>query len=206
MSLFSFFKRDSHRFPSNKFQKVVGKAISFLEKSPTYSLPIRSKFSGCGVYVLYYIGELELYKNLEKKHDIDFSTKPMYVGKAVPSGWRKGRKSTKESYNLWKRIKEHANSIAQAQNLDPNDFKYQYMILDGDLVSSVEAALIRQHKPLWNCVIDGFGNHHVGRTRFYQAKPDWDVLHAGRPWADNMLGDASSKDKIIEKIGEFLDE
>jgi hypothetical protein len=201
MKLFSFFKkRDVQKFPSNKLEKVANNLIKFLERSPYHSLPI-PKFIGCGVYVLFYRGNLDFYKNLA-----DHPDKPIYVGKAVPKGWRSGRISLeKEPINLWKRIKEHSNNILRVQNLDISDFECKYIILDTDLIAFTEAKLIRTYKPLWNCVVDGFGNHHPGTTRFNQAKPDWDVVHPGRSWAGKMTGAASTRDQIIKKIGEFLD-
>ena len=195
MSLFSFLKkRDVQTFPSKKLEKVANSVVKFLERSPYHSLPI-SKFTGCGVYVLFYRGDLDFYKNL-----IDNPDKPIYVGKAVPKGWRSGRTSTdKTSTNLWKRIKEHSNSISQAQNLSVADFECKYIILDIDLIVFTEAKLIRTYKPLWNCNICGFGNHNPGTNRLNQAKSDWDVLHPGRTFAENMKG-GNSEEIITNRI------
>ena len=202
MKLFSFLKkRGAQVFPSKKLERVANSVVRFLEKTPYHSLPI-SKFTGCGVYALYYRGDLEIYKNLT-----DNPYKPIYVGKAVPKGWRSGRTSTeKTSTNLWKRIQEHSNSISQTNNLHLSEFECKYIILDTDLIAFAEAKLIRTYKPLWNCVVDGFGNHHPGTTRFTQARPDWDVLHPGRSWAAKMTGESSTSDQIIQRIGEFLNE
>jgi len=40
------------------------------------------------------------------------------------------------------------------------------------LISTVEAALIRYYKPIWNTQIDGFGNHDPGKGRYNQAKSE----------------------------------
>ena len=202
MNPFSFLKkRDVQTFPSKKLEKVANSVVKFLERSPYHSLPI-SKFVGCGVYALFYRGDLDFYRDLT-----DDPNRPIYVGKAVPKGWRSGRTSTEENpTNLWKRIQEHSNSISQAQNLSLVDFECKYIVLDIDLIAFAEAKLIRTYKPLWNCVVDGFGNHHPGTTRFNQAKPDWDVVHPGRPRASKMTGRASTRDQVIVKIGEFLNE
>jgi hypothetical protein len=145
---------------------------------------------------------LDFYKNL-----IDNPNKPIYVGKSVPKGWRSGRVSFEErSINLWKRIREHSNSILQVENLDISDFECKYIILDIDLIAFAEATLIRNYKPLWNCVLDGFGNHYPGINRLNQAKSDWDTLHPGRPWILKMTGIASTRECIIEKMEKFLDE
>ena len=77
------------------------------------------------------------------------------------------------------------------------------MILDGiesDLVSAVEAQLIRRFSPLWNSVVDGFGNHDPGKGRYEQARSEWDVLHPGRPWAERLAGISTTEDRVAEKI------
>ena len=77
------------------------------------------------------------------------------------------------------------------------------MILNGvetDLISAVESELIRTYRPLWNTVVDGFGNHDPGGGRYNQARSEWDVLHSGRGWADHLTGPAPQLEDIIAKI------
>ena len=77
------------------------------------------------------------------------------------------------------------------------------MILEGlesDLVVPVEAELIHRYRPLWNCVVDGFGNHDPGKGRYNQARSEWDVLHPGRPWADRLTGKSPRMKDILAKI------
>ena len=69
-----------------------------------------------------------------------------------------------------------------------------------DLISSVEAQLIRTYTPLWNTIVDGFGNHDPGRGRYNQSRSEWEILHPGRPWADRLAGPATSLEEIIDKI------
>lgn len=79
------------------------------------------------------------------------------------------------------------------------------MILpQSDLIVPTEAKLIRMHKPLWNTLIDGFGNHDPGSGRYNQAKSEWDVLHPGRPWAERLAGGLVSLDDIIAKVRHAL--
>ena len=49
-----------------------------------------------------------------------------------------------------------------------------------------EHLMIANYRPLWNHVVSGFGNHDPGSTRYDQARPLWDELHPGRPWAARM--------------------
>jgi hypothetical protein len=81
------------------------------------------------------------------------------------------------------------------------------MILENaasSLISTVEAALIRYYKPIWNTKIDGFGNHDPGKGRYNQAKSEWDVLHPGRPWADKCLGQEPDNNRVEEKAAEYF--
>lgn len=55
--------------------------------------------------------------------------------------------------------------------------------MDIDLVSWGEGVLIRHFQPVWNQIIDGFGNHDPGSGRYQQKRSVWDLLHPGRRWA-----------------------
>jgi hypothetical protein len=82
------------------------------------------------------------------------------------------------------------------------------MILEGresPLIGTVEAALIRKYRPIWNTLIDGFGNHDPGSGRYEQAKSDWDVCHPGRGWAEKCNGTAKPKDILLASIEKFMD-
>ena len=69
-----------------------------------------------------------------------------------------------------------------------------------DMISTIEAALIKLNRPLWNISIDGFGNHDPGSGRYEQAKSDWDVIHPGRLWAEKCNGRPKAKQRIIDNI------
>jgi hypothetical protein len=74
-----------------------------------------------------------------------------------------------------------------------------------DMIGSIEAALIKFNKPLWNTSLDGFDNHTPGIGRFAQAKSDWDVIHQGRPWAAKCQGSHKSKESILKNIQAHFD-
>jgi len=87
------------------------------------SLPPTERFNGGGVYALYYLGDYELYaplSNLNKQ----FLQQPIYVGKAVPPGWRTGRTNSSVTPDLYRRLREHARSLTQAANLEVNVIKF----------------------------------------------------------------------------------
>lgn len=68
------------------------------------------------------------------------------------------------------------------------------------MIGTIEAALIKLNKPLWNTAMDGFGNHDPGSGRYEQAKSDWDVIHKGRAWAEKCNGRHKSQDVILANI------
>jgi len=196
-----------HTFRSPKFRSVVEEAIKFFEDTPVHQLPPPSRFTGCGVYALYYLGEYELYARIARLNQ-NARVLPIYVGKAVPPGWRAARTTSTERKSLYGRLREHTRSIQQAKNLEIGDFRCRFVILQEvgtDLIVPIEATLIRKHRPLWNSVVDGFGNHDPGRGRYNQAQSEWDVLHPGRSWADRLRGKPPSLEEVVEKIRASLD-
>ncbi|MEX0723880.1 MAG: Eco29kI family restriction endonuclease [Gracilimonas sp.] len=203
------FNREEHVYKSNAFEEIIKDTIRFFNGTPVLHLPPKSRFHGTGVYSIYYVGEHELYKKISKKNRIEFSL-PIYVGKAVPRGWRQARslnKETKKTYELNNRLREHSRSIKHVKNLELTDFHCRFMILEDEassLIGTVEAALIRYYRPLWNIKVDGFGNHDPGKGRYNQAKSEWDIVHPGRPWADKCMGESPDSDKVEEEIVKYL--
>lgn len=200
------FERSLHVFHSPEFQSVVNDALKFFEGTPVYKMPLSERFVGSGVYALYYIGQNELYDKLAKINR-SVCLQPIYIGKAVPPGWRTARIRASSTADLYRRINQHKGNIEQSTNLQLNDFQCRFMILsdvESDLIVPVEAELIRRYAPLWNTVVDGFGNHDPGKGRYNQAKSDWDVLHPGRVWAERLTGQATSLAELITRIQQFL--
>jgi len=201
------FDYSQHIFRSPKFRSVVEEAIDFFNTSPVREFPPKTEFVGAGVYALYYLGKNDVYIELSKSNAVD-CVNPIYVGKAVPRGWRTGRiREISNSGVLRGRLKEHARSIDQVDNLKLHDFKCKFMILndiESDLVIPVEAELIRRYQPVWNTVVDGFGNHDPGSGRYNQAPSEWDTLHPGRSWTKRLMGSAPDLNDIIRKTRTHL--
>jgi len=196
------FNRELHVFRSPEIIKVVGDAINFLLKSPDYQLPPGVQFEGSGVYSIYYKGGFPQYKKLAACNRTSCE-RPIYVGKAVPPGWRQARKTEVSSSSLYGRLREHARNIKETDNLKIEGFACRFMILEGqesNLIGTVESELIRRFTPLWNSVIDGFGNHDPGSGRYNQSPSEWDILHPGRKWAAKLTGKPSTVKKIKAKI------
>jgi hypothetical protein len=130
----------------------------------------------------------------------------MYVGKAVPKGWRQARTSDNalnQSRELYNRLREHSRNISFGAGLIIEDFMCRFVIFEdegSDMISTIEASLIKLNQPIWNVTVDGFGNHDPGRGRYEQAKSDWDVIHPGRPWAERCKGAPKDENIIFSNI------
>lgn len=205
------FDRSEHVYTSDDFDEVIKDTLRFFNGTPVHRVPISERFHGTGVYALYCTSKSGIYSKFNLVNRTAFHI-PIYVGKAVPKGWRQARQSSSpdtKSYELSGRIREHSRSIDVGQDLKLSDFSCRFMILEGkesDLIGTVEAALIRKYQPIWNTLIDGFGNHDPGKGRYEQAKSDWDVCHPGRLWADKCRGVHKSREEILKKIKGFLGE
>jgi hypothetical protein len=160
---------------------------------------------GAGIYAIYYGGDFSLYRPIPKPDSEDDQQSPIYVGKAIPAGARKGGVGLDEPPGavLYNRLREHAKSIEQVSNLNLRDFSCRYLITDDIWIPLGESLLIGRFSPLWNMVVDGFGNHDPGGGRRKQQRSNWDVLHPGRPWA-NLQSEGSSLREIQDQIKQFL--
>lgn len=163
------------------------------------------KFLGAGVYLIYYTGDFPAYQAIAKINRDGPFAQPIYVGKAVPAGSRKGGQGLETPHGtaLYKRLSEHGESIAAARNLKLSDFRCRWLVVDEVFIPLGESMLISNFKPLWNLVVDGFGNHAPGGGRARGKKPLWDIIHPGRGWATQLEAAATEAD-VFAKIQENL--
>jgi hypothetical protein len=197
------FSPEHHQFHAPAFAGFLHQALEFFNHTPLAPLPPIENFIGVGVYAVYLLEHPDLYTAFADPGAIH----PIYVGKAVPYGWRTAREQDQLPGNeLFRRLTEHARSLHTAENLQISWFRTRFIFLSGiesDLIVPIEAALIRQHKPLWNVVIDGFGNHDPGKGRYNQAVSAWDTLHPGRAWVTNLTGNRPDRDVLIDRINRW---
>jgi hypothetical protein len=204
------FDRTEHVYRNDAFAELVKDAVRFFNGTPVLSLPPSVSFHGRGVYAIYYIGKNPMYAKYGQLNRTAYEV-PIYVGKAVPKGWRQSRTSDdadNQSSELCARLRQHHNSLKLAPSLDASDFMCRFVIFEhtgSDMISTVEAALIKLSRPLWNTVVDGFGNHDPGKGRYEQARSDWDVIHPGRKWAEKCNGVPKTEAVILAKIKQHLD-
>jgi hypothetical protein len=203
------FDRSKHVFRSDAFVELVKDSIRFFNGTPVHRMPPSETFNGTGVYAIYYVGTHPLYAPYRAFNRLAFQM-PIYVGKAVPRGWRQSRISNENdstSQELANRLKEHARNITLGADLQLDDFYCRFMIFEdatSDMIGTIEAALIKLSLPLRNSAVDGFGNHDPGAGRYEQARSDWDVLHPGRLWAKKCKGAHRSLSVIEENARSHL--
>ena len=196
--------------PYNPLDKInLGKSVAdALLEQVALSLPLGhvngspTPFIGAGVYVLYYSGDHELYEPVSAANRITPNSRPIYIGKAVSSGARKGGLLSGDytTMALYSRLKQHATTIDECTNLNLEDFHCRYLVVDDIWIPLGETLLIEQFKPVWNSVVDGFGIHDPGKGRAGQKKSMWDTLHPGRKFAGNLQANIRFDHQIAELL------
>jgi len=187
-------------------KRNLGESVAMaMLSSPVHELPPQP-FVGAGVYAIYYRGDFEPYKKLAEYNKDEWRV-PIYVGKAVPAGARKGGLGMDVDHGLalQKRLTDHYNSIAAVSNLNEEDFACRFLVVDDIWIPLAESMMIERFKPLWNRCLDGFGNHDPGAGRAKQQRSPWDCIHEGRLWANKLSPCAKSKDQLLAEISEYLD-
>ncbi len=195
----------------NPLDKInLGKSVAdALLEQPVHSLGDIPPFEGAGIYVIYYHGPYPPYGPMAAAN-ADQARWPIYTGKAIPSGGRKGASLTASARGtpLYKRLSEHRESIRDVENGSGNlavaDFRARYLIVDDIWIPLGESLLIARFRPIWNVVLDGFGNHDPGKGRYVGLRPLWDHLHPGRNWAVRCTPRTEAEDELADRIGEYL--
>lgn len=186
---------------SNLGESVADAAMN----TPVQRLP-PEPFIGAGVYMLYYVGNSPLYTQLAERNKGGKFLSPIYVGKAVPAGARKGGFTLDVDHGtaLLKRLTEHSESISTVDNLKLEDFYCRFLVVDDIWIPLAESLLIEKFAPVWNRVLDGFGNHDPGKGRHSGKMPYWDCVHPGREWAYRLQPCAYTKQELEERVISYL--
>ncbi len=164
------------------YDNLMAGLVMHYAKTTKERLDTLTNVEGPGIYSLYYSGGFPAYGPISGKNT------PIYVGKAVPPGSRKGGRVDETSPALQRRIREHSKSIGQATNLAVADFSCRHLSVVSVWITLAERFLIDYYKPVWNLCLDGFGDHDPGRGRRNSQKSWWDTLHPGRQWAYQLVG------------------
>lgn len=176
-------------------------ALELLEQ-PLHLLPPAERFVGAGVYALYYGGDLEAYAPLREMDAQEGGWRlPVYIGKAVRENSKQGfRVPPTAKTKLYDRIRAHARSINQTDNLSSDDFRCRYLVLDDAYISLAESVLITTLRPPWNGM--GLGSNVTGGPRMKGKGSLWDSLHPGRKGRPE--GTPETAAKAAEQIARSL--
>lgn len=195
--------------PYNPLEKEnLGRSVAVsLIKQKAVPLGGITRFAGAGIYAIYYTGSFDAYAPMSDwNHGDEPFQFPIYVGKAIPSGARKGvvdPEISARGSSLYSRLDEHRKSVNQATNLAIEDFWCRFLVVDDIWIPLGESLLIQNFRPIWNSLLDGFGNHDPGAGRFLGAKPVWDTLHPGRHWADRCAAAKWNEAQVRLQIAAF---
>ena len=182
------------------YENLMEGTVAFFERQRRRPISDTSTADGPGIYALYYEGTMTEYR------EIADGERPIYAGKAVPKGARKGGEEVDLDHPaLRDRLRQHARSIEQVNNLSLNDFSYRALAIVPVWIVFAEQALIKKYKPVWNSCLDGFGKHDQGRNRRATERSWWDTLHPGRSWTE---GETETKtiEEARQKIQNFWSE
>jgi hypothetical protein len=187
-------------------KKNLGESVAgALLKREAGPLPPAERFTGAGIYAIYYTGSYKAYGPVAEKNRNNKLEQPIYVGKAVPPGARKGGFGLGSAPGpaLYKRLSEHAGSI-KATNLKIEDFCCRYLVSDDIWIPLGESLLIERFQPIWNVLIEGFGIHTPGKGRKKQVRSKWDTLHPGRTLAADLPRNSKTAAELERIIADFF--
>ena len=188
--------------PYNPLDKrnLAESVATALLKRPVGPLPPIVSFDGAGIYAIYYGGSFRPYRSMAAKNKGENPSHPIYIGKAVPPGSRKGgfALGTAPSSALHKRLREHAQSIDEADNLRLSDFRCRFLVSE-----DIWIPLGEQFRPIWNVLIEGFGIHQPGKRR-PQRTSKWDTLHTGRKLASGLPANPLTLEQLTKMVEDFF--
>jgi len=198
-------KADEPYNPLDKYNLAKSIRNEILSRRPEL-LTTDLKLNGAGVYAIYYAGNFPPYSQIAEANRNAHFSMPIYVGKAIPKGGRKGGivENSMTGRSLAERLGQHAKSIDEATNIKLSDFYFRHLVVDDIWIPLGENALITEFNPLWNAAIDGFGNKDPGRRRANQYKSPWDVLHPGRDFAEKLAESGLTPQFLEQRVDDFL--
>ncbi|MDO3068262.1 Eco29kI family restriction endonuclease [Mycobacteroides abscessus] len=186
---------------ANLAQSIVTR-IEQMDPTPLNDVP---SFKGAGVYAIYYTGNSDPYSQLGAVNSAS-PRYPVYVGKAVPAGGRRGLEAVEHTSTtaLVSRIRQHAKSVQAADNLDIGDFVVRWLVVEDIWIPLGESAMIRRYRPVWNALLDGFGNHDPGKGRINGIRSMWDTVHPGRIWAVKYPARGDTAAQIHQDVRQYI--
>jgi hypothetical protein len=188
-------------------RRNLGESVAAaLLKQNVGPLPPANSFAGAGIYAIYYTGNFPAYAQIAQRNQNNHYDLPIYVGRAVPPGARKGGfgLGTDPGNVLYNRLRQHSRSIQQANNLELSSFHCRYLVAEDIWIPLGENLLIERFRPLWNVLIEGFGIHDPGAGRGGQVRSMWDTLHPGRPFANVLPPNQRPPATLEQLVADFF--
>ncbi len=194
--------------PYNPLDKLsIARSIEMqLLARMAFPLKDTNSIKGAGVYAIYYTGNNPAYTSVAQANNNEKFGLPIYIGKAIPKGGRKGGLGAEASKGraLADRLSHHAASIAQVADLKLKDFWVRHLVLEDVWIPLGENMLIETFRPAWNLAIDGFGNKDPGNRRKTQYKSPWDVLHPGRKAMEKLADSSLTKELLLTRLSDHF--
>jgi Eco29kI restriction endonuclease len=133
--------------PLDKVNLAKSIETELLTSAPSLLSDVGS-LKGAGVYAIYYIGDFKPYVPIKLKNLNGLFSQPIYVGKAIPKGGRKGGLSIDLATSIMgrslaDRLGQHAQSIVETQNLKIEDFFVRYLVVDDIWIPLGETCLLK---------------------------------------------------------------
>jgi hypothetical protein len=95
-------------------------------------------------------------------------------------------------------------SISEASNLFIEDFHFRSLTIDDIWIPLGENMMIDLYRPIWNVVIDGFGNKTPGKRRETQYRSSWDVLHPERRFAERLADGGMTTEMLVSRLENYF--
>ena len=89
-------------------------------------------------------------------------------------------------------------------NINQGDFYFRALTVDDIWIPLGENMMIEQFRPVWNLVIDGFGNKDPGKRRTTQYRSPCDVLHPGRRFTVKLATGELTTGVLVTRIKDYL--
>ena len=140
------FDREKHVYRCDEFSELLKDAVRFFHGTPVSLFPPKERFTGAGVYALYYIGKKGLYAKFGQEINREEYRLPIYVGKAEPTGWRQSG-----SMSISEQLSNLGSLITKSRGLQLCDFRIRAVSAsDCPICADVYAHLIKNYRPVWN--------------------------------------------------------
>jgi len=192
-------------------ESLAQSVVDALMRQGVHPLPPVEAFAGSGIYAIYYCGNAPPYEQMPTFNAPSEGRfeRPIYVGKAVPKGARKGgvQFEAGREKSIYNRLRQHSRSIEAADNLELADFRVRFLVVAPVWIRLAEHLIIAEYQPVWNSLVDGFGNHDPGKGRYDQEVSRWDALHPGRAFATRLQPPSTFEVQgVMEQVRNFLAE